>query len=139
MSATFSLTNLPVLTGISPASGDTAGGTSVTLTGIGFGTSANTQVFLDGSALPAASIESVTSTQIVYLAPAHAAGSVTVTVQVNGTTLAGSAMYTYGTVNPLPGAKALGGVPGTQAPLPTARATGTSGGTAPNPLPTPRP
>jgi hypothetical protein len=136
--ATFSLTTTGV-SGISPASGDTAGGTSVTLTGAGFGTSATTQVFLDGSALPAASIESVTDTRIVYIAPAHAAGSVTVTVQVSGTALAGSATYTYGTVAPLPGAKGSGGTGGSPPALPAARPLGTSGGTAPNPLPSPRP
>ena len=44
-------------------------------TGAGFGTTANTEVRLNGVAVPAASIASVTGTQIVYVAPAHAAGA----------------------------------------------------------------
>ena len=83
--ATFTLTNTPptAFTGISPASGSTAGGNRVTITGAGFGTAATTKVLLDGVALPAASVVSVTGTQIVFVAPAHAAGNVAVTVKVN--------------------------------------------------------
>src|SRR5258708_39654160 len=99
----FVLTNLGVGQ-LSPATGSTAGGSNVLLTGAGFGTTANTQVLMDGVALPGAGIVSVTGTQIVFTAPAHAAGSVTVTVAVNGMPLGGGATYTYGVVKALPGA-----------------------------------
>ncbi len=118
------------LTGIIPSSGSTVGGTSVTLSGAGFGTSANTQVLIDGVALPTTSVTSVIGTQIVYIAPAHAAGSVVVTVTVDGTTLAGSATYTYYIVE-LPGGRATGGTGGSPAEVPGSRPTGTTGGTAP--------
>jgi hypothetical protein len=110
-----------IVTGIAPASGGTTGGNSVTLTGVGFDTPANTQVLLDGVALPAANITSVTGTQIVYVAPAHAAGSVVVTVKVSGATLAGSATYTYGVVNGLPPPRPSGGTGGSPNPLPSSR------------------
>ena len=138
---TFALTNAG-LTGIGPAAGSTGGGNTVTLTGVGFGTAATTQVLLDGTAIPTANITSVTGTQIVYTAPAHAAGNVSVTVTVGGTTLAGSATYTYGVVNALPGGKPTGGTPGSPNPLPGSRPTvptGPTSGTAPNSLPAARP
>ena len=139
--ATFTLTNAPAtaFTGISPASGSTTGGNKVTLTGVGFGTAASTQVLLNGVALPAGSIVRVTGTQIVYVAPAHAAGNVTVTVKVSGTPLAGSVAYTYGTTTPLPGTEPTGGIAGSPSPLPGSRPAGTTGGSAPNPLPAARP
>jgi hypothetical protein len=139
-SATFTLTNTPPgVSGISPASGSTAGGNRVTLTGAGFGTSATTQILLDGVALPATNVTSVTGTQIVYVAPAHAAGSVTVSVKVNGTALAASATYTYGMTTPLPVPNPPGGTGGTPNPLPSSHPAGPPSGTIPNPLPVPRP
>src|SRR5262249_35808671 len=135
----FTLTNTVGLTGISPASGSTAGGNTVTLSGAGFGTSTNTQVLVDGTAIPAAHLSSVTGTQIVFTAPAHAAGSVSVGVKVNGTALAGSPTYTYGAVNPLPGAQPTGGTVGAPSAVPGARPSASSDGTAPTPLPPARP
>ena len=135
----------PGLTGTSPASGGVAGGNQVTLTGTGFGTKANTQVLLDGSTLPATSLVSVSGTEIVYVAPAHAAGNVAVTVKVNGTLLAGSGTYTYGSVSPQPGTKPPGGTGGSPTVLPGSRPTGTTGQIdapnpmAPSPLPLARP
>jgi hypothetical protein len=139
--ATFTLSNTPptAFTGISPASGNIAGGNRVTLTGVGFGTAATTQVLIDGTAIPAASLTSVAGTRIVFVAPAHAAGNVTVTVKVGGTTLAGSVTYTYGAMTPLPGAKPPAPVGGPADPLPVARPAGPAGGSAPSPLPVSRP
>jgi hypothetical protein len=97
------------LTGIGPFLGGATGGNTVTLTGVGFGTAATTQVLLDETAIPAANITSVTGTQIIYVTPAHAVGSVVVTVTVSGTALEGRGTYTYAAVNPLPGPKPPGG------------------------------
>jgi hypothetical protein len=140
-SVSFNLTNSPpTLIGVSPGSGSTVGGSRVTLTGVGFDTAATMQVLLDGTALPAANLVSATSTQIVYMAPAHGAGSVTMTVTANGAPLVGSVTYQYGSVSPLPPPKTTGTTDG-QAPnaLPGPRPAGTTGGPAPNPLPLSRP
>jgi len=110
----------------------------VTLTGSGFGTVANTQVLFDGEALPGESIVSVTATQIVFTAPEHAVGSVSVTVSVNGTAVAGSVRYMYARVAPQPGTKPGAGSGGAPSAVPGARPAGPSGGTAPDALPSSR-
>ena len=66
----------PTLSSITPTSGSTAGGTSVTLTGTGF--VAGASVSFGGSA--ATSVVVVSSTSITAKTPAHAAGTVGVTV-----------------------------------------------------------
>jgi len=137
-SATFALANTPILTTVSPASGATAGGNTVTLTGLGFGTSAaNVAVTIGGVAAP---VGSVTNTQVVVTAPAHAAVSVTVGVTVNGQGTTAVSGYTYGTVSALPNPPPAGGMGGNTNPLPNGRTPGAPpAGTAPSPLPAPRP
>jgi len=93
---------VPTLTGISPSSGITAGGTVVTLSGFGFGTTADTQVLVDGVALPGASVLSVAARSIRFTAPAHRNGTITITVRVAGALASGSMTYTYGPVYPRP-------------------------------------
>ena len=66
----------PTLSSISPASGSTAGGTSVTLTGTNFATGAT--VSFDSSA--ATNVVVVNSTTITAATPAHAAGGSSVKV-----------------------------------------------------------
>ena len=66
----------PVVSGVSPTSGSTAGGTSITITGTGF--LANASVSVGGTA--ASSVAVVNSTTITALTPAHAAGAVDVVV-----------------------------------------------------------
>jgi len=66
----------PALTLIAPTSGATAGGTSVTLTGTGF---VNGATVLFG-AVPAASITFNSATSLTAVSPAHAAGTVSVTI-----------------------------------------------------------
>lgn len=133
--------SLPLtIIGVSPASGGIAGGNKVAITGAGFGTTAaNVQVRVDGTAIPAASIVSVTDTQIVYIAPAHAAGNATVTVVAGGTTAPGSATYTYDTVNSVPSVPS-GGSTGNSSPnpVPGGRPSGAPSGN-PNPIPGSRP
>lgn len=86
----------PVVTGLSPASGTTKGGTRVTISGAGFlaGSSETTIEF--GSAA-ATQVSCASSTECSAVAPAHAAGKVAVKVKVNGTTSASGPAdrYTY--------------------------------------------
>ncbi|MGC2182388.1 MAG: IPT/TIG domain-containing protein, partial [Terriglobales bacterium] len=87
----------PTVTSISPASGTTAGGTAVSITGTGF--LAGAMVKLGGTA--ASGVTVVNSTTISATAPAHAAGAVSVIVTNTDSqsgTLAGG--YTY--TNPAP-------------------------------------
>ena len=66
----------PTVSSVSPTSGPTAGGTSITITGTGF--LANATVSVGGTA--ASSVAVVNSTTITALTPAHAAGAVDVVV-----------------------------------------------------------
>ena len=66
----------PAITAVSPTSGNTAGGTVVTITGTGFQTGAT--VTFGGAA--AATVTVVSAASIVATTPAHAAGAVNVVV-----------------------------------------------------------
>ena len=87
----FTYFNAPTTAGISPASGSTIGGTTVTITGTNFVVGATTVTFDTTGVTPT----SVTTTQIICTAPAHAAGAVDVTVTTPGgsATLAGGFTY----------------------------------------------
>ncbi|MGA9797564.1 MAG: IPT/TIG domain-containing protein [Terriglobales bacterium] len=96
----YSYTNpAPTVTSITPNSGTTAGGTSVTIRGTGFLSGAT--VSLGGTA--ATSVTVVSATSITAKTPAHAAGAVNVVVTntdaQSGTLTNG---YTYTTANPAP-------------------------------------
>nr|AUN35700.1 hypothetical protein [uncultured bacterium] len=69
-------TPAPTVTAISPTSGSTSGGTSVTITGTGFSSGAT--VTLGGTS--ATSVTVVSSTSITATTPAHSAGTVNVVV-----------------------------------------------------------
>jgi large repetitive protein len=102
---------LPLLTSISPASGSTAGGTSVTITGTGF--NGATDVLFGATA--GTSLTVVSDTTITIISPAHTTGTVdvTVTTPIGTSAVVVADQFTYG-------------------PLPTARFTGTpTTGTAP--------
>lgn len=136
----FMLTNLLALTGGSPSSGGIGGGNSITLTGIGFGTAADTQVLIDGVAIPAVAIIRISPTAITVVAPSHAAGTVTITVRVAGTLAAGTVPYRYGPVTPLPQPLPTAPAASPVAPLPQSRPIGPPpGGPTAAPLPAPRP
>ena len=78
----------PTLTSISPASGSTAGGTQVTITGAGFVTVTSVKF----GTTTAASFSVKSATQLVATSPAHAAGTVAISVTTTaGTTPATSA------------------------------------------------
>ena len=84
----------PTVTGISPTTGSTAGGTVVTVTGTGF-TGATTVKF---GTVAGTSLTVNSSTKITIKSPAHAAGIVDVTVTTPGGTSAIVAgdKFTYG-------------------------------------------
>ncbi|MBK6725360.1 MAG: VCBS repeat-containing protein [Acidobacteria bacterium] len=82
----------PTVTSISPSSGPTGGGNSVTITGTDF--AGATGVTFDGLNCP---IFSNSGTQIVCTAPAHAAGAASVVVTTPGGTNAVPIFYTYAT------------------------------------------
>jgi hypothetical protein len=127
--------NVPAVTGISPAAGGTGGGGSAALSGIGFGTTVSTHVLLNGAAIPAANVTSVTPTTVTYQAPAHGVGTVTVTVTVSGTAGLGSVSYQYAVINAPPSAKPSGGTSGSSpVSLPGSRPVGSSQG-VPSSLP----
>ncbi|WP_327389218.1 IPT/TIG domain-containing protein [Streptomyces microflavus] len=82
----------PAVTGISPSSGTTAGGTSVTITG----TDLNGATSIDFGGTPATAI-SCTATSCTATSPAHAAGAVHVRVTTPGGTSPATAadQFTY--------------------------------------------
>lgn len=87
----------PAVTGISPSSGTSAGGTSVTVTGTGF-TGASAVTF---GATAAASYNVDSATQITAVSPVHAIGAVDITVTVSGATSATGAgdVFTFTTTS----------------------------------------
>ncbi len=93
---TFSGLETPTVTAISPSSGSTAGGTSVTITGTDF--TGATGVTLGGTA--ATSVSVVNATTITCTTPAHAAGAVSVLVTTPGGSNTANTLYTY--VAPFP-------------------------------------
>ncbi|WP_345739054.1 IPT/TIG domain-containing protein, partial [Prosthecobacter algae] len=81
----------PTVTNVSPATGSTLGGTSVTITGTGFtGTSA---VTFGGTAATSFTVDS--ATQITAVTPAGSAGTASVLVTSAGGTNAANTLFTY--------------------------------------------
>ena len=92
-SVTVDANSPPVITDIDPEDGGVAGGTSVTITGSGFTTSADTDVYFDGAA--ASSVVVVDSYTVTCDSPAHSAGTVDVqvTTSFGSDTLANAFTY----------------------------------------------
>jgi hypothetical protein len=86
-----SLLPTPTITAITPTTGTTAGGTTVTITGTNF-VAGSTSVSFGGSA---ATVSSVSATQIICTTPAHAAGAVDVAVTVAGLSATKAGGFTY--------------------------------------------
>lgn len=83
----------PVVTSVLPLQGSAAGGTTVTITGLGF---ANTDLTVDfGGAACAVDSSETTPTTIECTTAAHAAGLVDLTVSVNGAQGVLDDAYTY--------------------------------------------
>ena len=93
---TYLATTAPTVTGLTPTSGPTAGGTSVVITGTNF-TNGSTVSF-GGTA--ATSVTFTSATSLTAVSPAHAAGSVFVTVTTTGGTSPTSAAGTFTFVAP---------------------------------------
>jgi len=89
----FTYVSAPTVTSISPTSGPTSGGTTVTITGTNF--SGTTAVTFGATAATGFTVNS--ATQITATAPAHAAGTIDVRVTTVGGTSATSAadQFTY--------------------------------------------
>jgi hypothetical protein len=101
---TYSAAPLPSVTAVAPSSGSTAGGTVVTLTGSGF--TGATTVSFGSTAANTFAINSDTS--LTATAPAHASGTVDITVTTySGTSATSSAdRFTYSAA-PLPAVTAV--------------------------------
>jgi hypothetical protein len=82
----------PTVTAISPNTGPTAGGQSVTITGTDFSTGSATVKFGNNAAT---SVSVASDTSITCNTPAGAAGSVDVTVTTNGGSRVVTGGYTY--------------------------------------------
>jgi hypothetical protein len=82
---------LPTVTSVSPSSGPTAGGTSVTITGTNF--TGATSVTFGGTAAASFTVDS--STQITATTPAGSAGTASVLVTTPGGTNVANTLFTY--------------------------------------------
>ena len=92
----------PEISAVSPASGPSVGGTAVTITGSGFGTSGTVSVTVGGAA--ATNVTRIDSTRITATTPAGTVGAANVVVTVSGAagspgpiTIARTGGYTYAT------------------------------------------
>ena len=78
--AAYTYLGPPTVDGVAPAAGPTTGGTVLTITGANFAAGATVSV----GGLPATSVTVADSTRLTATTPAHAAGVVSVIVQVGG-------------------------------------------------------
>lgn len=92
----------PSVSALSPVRGPAAGGQIVTVTGSNF-LAGLTTVTVGGTTIPAGQVNVVSTTQLTFTTPAHAAGAVSVTV---GNAVGSSAAKTY-TYLPKPAIRAL--------------------------------
>ena len=114
----------PTVTGISPSSGSTAGGTAVTITGTNF--TGTTSVTIGGAAATGVTVNS--ATQITATTPAGTAGMANVVVTTPGGTGTGTGLYTYATA---PGAPTgVTATPGNAQATVTFTAPASNGGSA---------
>ncbi len=87
----FAAAPAPTISAVSPGSGGTSGGTSVTITGTNFSTA--TGVSFGGA--PADSFLITNATTITAITPAHATGVVDVVVSAPGSSGTGAGLFTY--------------------------------------------
>jgi hypothetical protein len=83
----FTYGGAPTATALFPGVGPTAGGTRVTVDGTGF-VAGQTSVTIGGTVIPPASVTVQNANVLTFVTPAHAAGSVSVTVTAPGGTSA---------------------------------------------------
>ncbi|MBA4697230.1 MAG: IPT/TIG domain-containing protein [Legionella sp.] len=90
----FTYLPVPTTTGVSPTSGTTAGGTTLTVTGTNFVVGATT-VSIGGTLIPANAVSvAAGGTSLTFTSPARSAGSVGITVTTGGGT-SNSSGYSY--------------------------------------------
>ena len=90
----FTYEATPTVTRVTPATGPTGGGTTVTLTGSGFVSGATTVTF-GGTVIPAGSVTFVSTSRIKVSSPSHGSGTVTVKATTAGGTSAGGEHFSY--------------------------------------------
>ena len=88
----FSYVTVPTVTGISPSSGATTGGTPVVVTGTGFAPSVASVRF---GGVDATAVTVINDTSLAAITPAHAAGAVTVDVTTGGGSSSKSSAFSY--------------------------------------------
>ena len=99
---TYSSTVAPTVTSMSPSTGSTAGGTTVTLGGTNFVAGA-TWVTIGGANVAASSVTVNSATSLTFTTPAHTPGNVAVTVTTpDGTSAGVSGGFTYVAPTPAP-------------------------------------
>jgi IPT/TIG domain len=79
----------PTITSITPNNGSTAGGTTVEITGTGFGVGTSTTAFHFGGTPQATSVDCTSSTRCTLVSPTHAAGTIDVKAKVLESSAAG--------------------------------------------------
>lgn len=122
---------LPAIARLSSSGGFTTGGAPVTIAGNGFVAGATVRF----GGVAAASVSFVDSTTITATTPAHAAGTVDVTVtNPDGTVATLPNSFTF-VQNPAPTSRSPSGPPGTPGAPPPGRSGGTPSGAAPAPVP----
>ena len=93
-SSAYTYVTAPTVISVSPTSGSTAGGDTVTITGTGFNNA--TQVVFGGTTFTSGNfINAGDDAHISLTAPAHTAGAVNVSVTTAGGTGTGTNVYTY--------------------------------------------
>jgi hypothetical protein len=88
---TFTYTNAPTITGVTPITGTTAGGTTVTITGTNLSTT--TQVTFGGTT--ATPFAALSDTKLVVVTPPHALGIVNVVVTNPAGSATATGAFTY--------------------------------------------
>jgi hypothetical protein len=111
----------PTVVGIVPASGSTAGGTEVTISGANFASGATVSI----GGVAATNVRVSSSTTILATTGAHPAGAAEVTVSVNGQSSTLSPGFTYVTTPP-PTITSIAPLSGTTAGGTTVTVTGTN-------------
>jgi hypothetical protein len=122
-----------VVMSLSPNSGDTHGGGTVTITVANLGTHPSGINVMFGAV--AAPVVQVAGTTVTVQAPPHAEGPVDVAVMENGLRAVQEEGYTYGTLTVRPPPQPAVGGAGTPPSLPGSRPAGPSQPGGPNPLP----
>ncbi|MEP9358074.1 IPT/TIG domain-containing protein [Sphingomonas sp. KR3-1] len=108
-SSGFTYAGVPTAASLTPGAGPVAGNTPVTVTGTNF-VAGKTSVTIGGTAVPAASVTVASDTTLTFNTPAHAAGTVAVTVaNPAGTSSAVPGGYVYAGVPTASAMSAYGG------------------------------